>query len=402
MRHHRLSVLAALLAACGTADARQALVTIDTLPGGIPVLTTASPLDSGRWALVHERDVQPAEGEAGELLEPASVALADDGTLYVVDQKPSIINVYGPDGAYLRSIGREGEGPGEFRTGFIAVRGDTLALQDPQNVRATTFLAGDGAVLASRASTCCYWAPIAIDRDGRVTARAMTQSDSAPAGESFIRFALTGTAVESLQILEQKPDVETPMWTIGDGKSISMMTTVPLQPQVLYLPHPSGQFVTGWAGEYRLRYTRDGRDTTRIFGRPWTPLPVTADEKQQIVERRIAQMLGNDFFPLSEEQLRKSFDVTKIPDLRPAHEAGWADGEGRIWMRLSSADTTTVHFDLFDEEGRWLDQVSVIAPAWAASSYQPMAFSKTHLAIVLEGDDGLPVVRIYRIARSES
>src|SRR5690606_18699612 len=114
----------------------------------------------------------------------------------------------------------------------------------------------------------------AIDRDGRVTARAMTQSDSAPAGESFIRFALAGTAVESLQILEQKPDVETPMWTIGDGKSISMMTTVPLQPQVLYLPHPSGQFVTGWAGEYRLRYTRDGRDTTRIFGRPWTPLPV--------------------------------------------------------------------------------------------------------------------------------
>lgn len=402
VRHPRLTALAALLAACGTADAREALVTIDNLPGGIPVVTTASPIDSGQWTLVHERDVQPVEGEPGELVEPQSVALAEDGTVYVVDQKPSIINVYGPDGAYLRSFGREGEGPGEFRTGFIAVRSDTLVLQDPQNVRGTTYLASDGTMLVARPTTCCYYAPISIDREGRVTARSMTQSDSAPDGEPFIRFALSGTAVESLLILEQKPDIETPMWTLGDGNSISMMITVPLQPQMLYLPHPSGQFVTGWAGEYRLRYTRNGQDTSRIFGRPWTPVPVTGDEKQQIVDRRIAQILGNDFFPLSEEQLRKSFDVTKLPDLRPAYESGWADGEGRIWMRLSSADTTAVHFDLFDEEGRWLDQVTIAEPAWATSSYQPLAFSKTHLAIALEGDDGLPVVRIYRIARSES
>lgn len=403
MPHLRLAALAALLTACGTADARESLVTVDSLPGGIPVVTTAAPLDSGQWALVHERDVRPGEGEPGELLDPQDLALADDGTLYVAEQSPAIVNVYSPDGRYLRSIGREGAGPGEFHVGFIALHGDTLVLQDPRNTRAVSYLASDGTMLVTRPTTCCYWAPIRIDRQGRAVARGMAPSDTSLDGQAFLRFPVGGTAVESLFVLERKPGGETPMWVIGDGKTMQMMTTVPLQPQSLYLPHPSGEFVTGWAGEYRIRFTRDGRDTTRIFGRPWTALPVTAAEKQQIVDQRVAQMLGNQMAgALSEEQLRRSFDITKIPDLRPAYETAWADGEGRIWVRQSSADTVAVHFDLFDAEGRWLDVLSLAEPSWAASSYRPLAFSRTHLALAVEDEDGLPVVRIYRIARSGS
>jgi hypothetical protein len=42
----------------------------------------------------------------------------DEGNFYLLDAQLSEIKVYSGDGEYLRTIGREGEGPGEFRGAF--------------------------------------------------------------------------------------------------------------------------------------------------------------------------------------------------------------------------------------------------------------------------------------------
>jgi hypothetical protein len=45
----------------------------------------------------------------------AAINADDDGNIYVLDLQLAEVKVYDPDGVYLRSLGREGEGPGEFR-----------------------------------------------------------------------------------------------------------------------------------------------------------------------------------------------------------------------------------------------------------------------------------------------
>ena len=46
------------------------------------------------------------------------IIIGRDGNFYLLDSQLNEIQVYSPGGEYLRTIGREGEGPGEFRGAF--------------------------------------------------------------------------------------------------------------------------------------------------------------------------------------------------------------------------------------------------------------------------------------------
>jgi hypothetical protein len=45
----------------------------------------------------------------------SGVAVDDDGNVYLLDSQLNVIHVYSSSGEFMRTIGREGEGPGEFR-----------------------------------------------------------------------------------------------------------------------------------------------------------------------------------------------------------------------------------------------------------------------------------------------
>jgi hypothetical protein len=47
-----------------------------------------------------------------------SIVTDSSGNFYMLDSQLSEVQVYSPDGRYLRTIGREGEGPGEFRSAY--------------------------------------------------------------------------------------------------------------------------------------------------------------------------------------------------------------------------------------------------------------------------------------------
>lgn len=395
-----------ITSACGDVSAASKYVQVDTLPGGVPRTLTSEPIESGQWRLERARDIQPAELDSAELLEPRDIAIADDGSVLVVDARPTVIKVYDPNGRHVRSIGREGSGPGEFRSAFIAVRGDTLVVQDPQNSRATTFDWRTGAMLSERRTACCYFSPIGIDGEGRAIARSINRPPDSTLknAQGFVRFPVNARTADTMFVVERQNTTEGKPWlireTIGGRSLVRMAVGVPLQPRAHYAVDPTGGFVTGWSGDYTLRVTRDGRDTVSLFGRAYTAEPVTGAEKQRIVEERVAEMREGNRDGPSEDVLRASFDPSLIPDTRPAYDVFAIDAAGRRWVRLPSSDTSTVRFDLFDREGRWLDVIQVPRSVWPRTVYASVAWGRSEAAVILEGEDARPLVRVYRIVRT--
>ncbi len=375
-------------------------MTVDTLPGGIVRTMSSAPADSGRWSLELLHEIQPAEGEPGELMNPNDITMTAEGLVLVAEDDDAHVKVFDANGSFLRRIGQRGSGPGEFRVGWIAARGDTLLVQDPMAGRASSFRISDGTYVRSISTTCCYWSPLGIDIDGRALMPANhSPPDTTRAAAVFIRTDFGATQADTVFVWHRRePSGPDHQWEVRNGDQLQMIMSVPLQPREVVTADPQGGFITAWNNEYLLRVSRDGTDTAALFGRVFSPATVTGAEKQAIVDARITGMTSRPGGP-PEATLRASMDPGKIPSVRPPFERFLVDLSGRVWARRSLADTTMVEFDVFGPGREWLDVVRVPAALWPKEQFTSEAWGKDRVAVPAEDDEGRPVIRVFRIVR---
>ncbi len=95
----------------------------------------------------YERELTLKEDPANEdsfLHRAYSFTIDDDGFVYAIDSGNHRVAVFDPEGTYVSSFGRHGEGPGEFQALRLLYRTDrNLCLYDYQTQRATLY-ATDG------------------------------------------------------------------------------------------------------------------------------------------------------------------------------------------------------------------------------------------------------------------
>ncbi len=392
----RRALLALLLTGCS--DAASGPVTIDTLPGGIVRVTNRSPADSGKWSLVLERTVQPPDDSAGALRDPSDLLLFDDGSMVVSDRKPEELMHFDPEGRYLRSIGQSGEGRGEYRSAWLAAHGDTLVVHDPKLGRTTARLLSTGDVVSERVEMPMMFLPLGVDGSGRAVIPMVPPRDTGgPSHRSVVRYPMNGTGVDTVTVPTRAGPKQS--WAVRSGGEVVLATPVPLQAYDLVAADPVGGLLIGWGGEYVIRATRDGRDTTMIFSRPRGPgSEVTAAEKESHILRQIAS--SRKYLPtLPEQNFRDGFAASQIPDQRPAFDLLAADRTGRRWVLVPTPDTTVVQFDLFDRNGRWLDIVRVPQSGWSDKTWRPASWATDRVAVIVMDEEGRPVIKVYRIVQ---
>ncbi len=142
----RALLLALSLAACAPTD-EPATASSNTQAAAIP----GSALRVGTDSITIERVLQlgqldgPPEYAFGSWI---SVAPAADGSFYVCDAVDVTIRLYDATGVFVRAVGRQGAGPGEYRDcmPMVVAADGTLSVSDAANGRIARF-AGDGVAL---------------------------------------------------------------------------------------------------------------------------------------------------------------------------------------------------------------------------------------------------------------
>lgn len=339
-------VLGALMG-CGDGGAPEWEGTIDTLSNGAISVTNRGP---GVWerdgmaaTWVEELRIGRLDGDGPELFGSISDLETDEsGRIYVLEDDASELRVFGADGAHQFTVGREGEGPGEFNrpSSLLWAIDGRLWVAEPLNRRFSLFTA-DGEFIETR-----------IQQSNRISLP--WRGGFGPAGtirevsESRIdEFTEMLGPVDSLDLAEvESPTFELSM-TLG-GNQIMMTQRVPFGPSRVTQVDAGGEPWLAVTDVYALHQVALSGDTMRVVRREDAGrLPVTGADLDQARER-LSSFIESG----------ADLDFSKIPDEKPYFSDFTFADDGTLWVELETeAEFEGGRYDLFDREGRYLGRL---------------------------------------------
>jgi hypothetical protein len=319
-----------------------------------------------------------------------AVAFDDADNLYVLDTGNHRVVVFGPDGGHIRTIGRQGGGPGEFNlpSALAVLSNGELVVADVMRADVQRF-GRDGKLLGSfamgdrRASGRVQAHP----RGGFVslaTRPPTTRMEGPPPPRVDELHWFRGGDLASQPIfLGQPREMNTTQMAApaGSGANNIMMRTPPaFAPTLHWGVLPNGEVVVVPAEEYRIEVRDAAGRTTRVLERPIQPRRVTERDREAYRERqRNATIVFQGGPPGFSGEARA--DNLTFNDRIPTIRSMLADPFGRLWVsRWDDPSQPTGPIDLIDAvNGTYLGTL----PAQPL----PAAFSGTGRAAWIERDE---------------
>jgi hypothetical protein len=318
------------------------------------------------------------------------LAVDRDGRIYVSD---GTIKLYGADGHFIRTVGRNGEGPGEYRDAMLATARNQLVVQDPALGRLTLFDSA-GQYLRSWRTDCCRIFPPGFTTAGDIMIW-VSGTGTSP-GETYARYGLDGASRSSLEL---PPAPAAKLWKVTSGFG-GIATAIPFTPVRQVAFHPAGGLVHGWSTEYTIVWSRTGRDTVLVFGRGGSPSLLSQSRRQAAVNYLKEWYTRNqaNFGGVDAAELNRVMTVDDVPTTAPAYSGIEVDGDGNFWVRQDSEDSLRSHYEVFNDRGVY--RGPVVAPAVLKGNGRAI-WTRSAVYSIQDIADGSPVIRRYRIERQK-
>jgi len=130
--------------------------TIEEVDGVTLVKNPKEPIyDNDIFHMEEELNIGEAEGKEEYMFSQiGSIAVDDEERIFVSDWKESHIKVFDKDGNYLMTIGRKGQGPGEFESiAAIQITNQKELMVYDGNSRRISFFSLDGKLIRSQGTS---------------------------------------------------------------------------------------------------------------------------------------------------------------------------------------------------------------------------------------------------------
>ncbi len=321
------------------------------IPGGPDRLILREELTIGRGADDSSRFSQLLSAQADS-----------EGCIYALDGKDCLIKAFDPEGRFLRTIGKKGQGPGELSvpSRIIVTPDDDIVALDAGN-RRLSFFRRDGTLIKELSTA--KWVFLRF----RLSSRGDIYADHA---------ALSDQGVIVMQLSKFSPDLasSTVLATEPRPMAPNRINAFPLWFQH-GITHDDGLV---WAVDSRYEITvldADGKPRMKIFKAP-EPNPIReADRKARLEGDYKGIPPGTVDFP------------SQFPPIRTLVVAD----TDHIFVRTYVKDKQggAVH-DVFDPSGRFVAQFTL-----GEEEFAMMARNGKLYTLVREDAEGIPLVKRY-------
>lgn len=380
------AVLSLAAAGCAVGDGTStATSTADS--AGIRVTVNRGPDRSAGVRAVESRELAPPDSALVPL--PWGVD-ADPGTgrIYALDRTAPRVVVFGRDGEYLETLGREGGGPGEFRNpSALTVREDgTLLVWDTGRGVLSRWSPGGELAGEQPVPPVSYWGPGVHVTDGRLVTVTSRRTRSARR-QTLVEVPVADTTSAGADTAVLHTAVQE-MATVSLPCMRGPMPRV-LEPTLAWAA--SGETVYAVNGpEYRIDVFRGGRLTASIRRPQVDPVEVTpemAAERARLQFRGFLRRCG-----VSAEQL-----VEEVGHAERTTPIRWltVDPAGRLWVARGGGHLAAERIDVLSADGRYRETLE--------ASAMPVAFvSDTRFAgIRLRRETGRTLLSLYDLEDRE-
>ncbi|MBB6070537.1 6-bladed beta-propeller [Longimicrobium terrae] len=336
----------------------------------------------------------------------AGVAFDAAENLYVLDRQNARVMVYGPNGRFLRQIGRRGQGPGELLSAAqVGVAPDgTVVVADVARFGYALFRP-DGTfvrnVLTTPWMSMGFGAPLALHRQGIVTpvrpAPAATMAAGGATASDVTPLMLFGFAGGEPRRVFGIPSREAASTSRGSGSSGSRMAVFLSQPvfspRNLVAVLSNGQMAVSFTTGYTIRLVGLDGQTTHYLQRPIRPrLTTAADREAWLTAERARIASGAGVFsvsaagragPTADEIRRRREELlssTRFADTVMTLQGLLATPTGRLWVeRTGPVAGEPGPLDLITSDGQYLGTTTAMK--------LPAAISRGGLAAFIERDE---------------
>lgn len=370
------------------------------------LLLALLPADTTRARLV--ATIEDAGAAVVPIGEISGLAIDAAGRVYVADMQEPRILVFSSDGKLISTIGRKGQGPGEFTapTGPIIGPDGALYVRNLHQVLRFT-AASKGGVLSKFDRT--FNGPVmapwrsklasAIDRSGRFYFPYEVGMKDGLTHYSYLRYRLDGTYQDSMPVpmhTTARSSWASAEISPGTGRILRGLSMVPFHPIPQWAITPAGTMLSGGSNSPELIETDAKEAVLRRFTIVGAQVTIPAAERAESL-RALSRRLDSVPVPLS--QVRGMSDEVKqrrLPSTYPQFRALQMVGD-ELWVTRWAAPPLRAQtvIDVVTVAGKLVR--TILLPA-ACTSVPAIAVSGPVIACVtLDPETGAESVAVARL-----
>lgn len=375
-----------LFVSCGK-KAAEWTGTIEDVDGVEVVNNPEVPLHPGN-VLSLEEELSIGEAEGGEAYifsRIRDVEVDKAGRIYVLDSYEANVKVFDRDGNYSRTIGRKGQGPGEFMfpNDIYIDEKDKIYISDGENDRLSVFDENGDFIDSFNFKEYSLYKIIGVNKNEEIVL--FMHAMSKESGKGFVVSDYFVNVYSSrFEFVENLYRTTIPIMQMftREGKMLSL--SIPFQKTICCVMDSLGNVYVAESQEYRIHMFSPERELIRRIEKE--------QERSKVTKKEVENYIG-EHFQEDEDQRRFWLDTVndqmKTPDYKPVFNRLFCDQEMLLVLRQELTENRSTSVDVFDPAGKYIGT--------ALLNVVPRTWKNNKVYTIEEDEDGYQYVKRYKV-----